>query len=36
MDKKRGKPEGDTFEDVGVSGRIILNWICKRWDGGVD
>jgi hypothetical protein len=28
--------ERDTFEDAGVSGRIILKWICKRWDGGVD
>jgi len=26
----------DTFEDKGVSGRIILDWICKRQNGGVD
>ena len=28
--------ERDTFEDVAVSEGIILNWICKRWDGSVD
>jgi hypothetical protein len=25
--------EGDYFEDPGVDGRIILNWIIKKWDG---
>ena len=32
-----GKPEGKShLEDPGVDGRIILRWICKRWDGGTD
>jgi len=24
------------LEDPGVEGRIILRWICRKWDGGVD
>jgi len=27
---KKKLRERDTFEDKGVNGRIILNWICKR------
>jgi hypothetical protein len=30
-----GKPEGrNHLEDRGVDGRILLNWILERWDGG--
>jgi hypothetical protein len=28
--------EGDYLGDPGVDGRIILNWIFKKWDGGMD
>jgi hypothetical protein len=24
------------LEDPGVDGRIILRWIFRKWDGGVD
>ena len=30
-----GKPEGRNYlEERGVDGRIILKWICKKWDRG--
>jgi hypothetical protein len=28
--------EGDHLGDPGVDGRIILEWIFKTWDGGMD
>jgi hypothetical protein len=28
--------EGDHLGDGGVDGRIILKWIFKTWDGGMD
>jgi hypothetical protein len=28
--------ERDHLEDPSLSGRIILKWIFKEWDGGMD
>jgi len=31
-----GKPKGEKehLEDLAVDGRIVLKWICKKWDEG--
>jgi hypothetical protein len=32
-----GKPKGRRpLENPGVDGKIILKWIFKEWDGGID
>jgi hypothetical protein len=31
-----GLREGDHLEAPGADGRIILKWILRRWDGGMD
>jgi hypothetical protein len=28
--------ETDHLKNVGVDRRIILQWIVKKWDGGID
>jgi hypothetical protein len=28
--------EGDHLGDPGADGKIILNWIFNKWDGGMD
>jgi hypothetical protein len=28
--------ERDHFEDAAVDGRMILKWIFRKWDSGVD
>jgi hypothetical protein len=33
MERPKGKKH---FEDVGVDERIMLKWICKKWDEGID
>ena len=32
-----GKPEEEKhLDDLGEDGRIILRWIFRKWDGGMD
>jgi hypothetical protein len=28
--------EGDHLEEPDIDGGIVLKWICKKWDGGMD
>jgi hypothetical protein len=32
----RNLRETDDLKDPGVDGRIILKWIFRKWDGGMD
>jgi hypothetical protein len=32
-----GKPEGKSYsEELGADGSIMLKWILKKWDGGME
>jgi hypothetical protein len=28
--------ERNHFEDPGIDGKILLSWIFREWDGGID
>ena len=28
--------EGECLEDLGTDGRKIINWIFKKWEGGME
>ena len=32
----RNLRERDHFEVTGVDGKLILKWILRKWDGGMD
>ena len=39
MGKRRGACRilvNEHLENLGEDGRIVLNWIFKKWDGGID